>query len=169
MKKHKTILLLLFLVSVNSFVFGSSVVVQMSQYSAESLNETTLLIEDGVLGTLFDSGYIVTNLPPRINKSYESLREEMILDTKEIYMNTVISIGVQYYDFGLTKDDIVTVSDIKSVQLKIIDVRTKNELYSGLIKGEQKGQYETDIVAVKHFATSIGLEIKKQLEKTRLL
>ncbi len=167
MKKYISILLLLFLVSVNSFAFGTSVVIQMAQGSDDALKEATLLIEDGVLDILFDSGYIVTNLPACINKSYESLQEKMIQETKKIYMNTVVYIGVQYYDFGSSKDKIISVSDIESVQMKIIDVKTKNELYSGLITGEQKGQYETDIIAVKHFATSIGLEIKKQLEKTR--
>ena len=151
------------LISINVFGFGSSVVVQMAQFGDDNLIDTTILLEDGILDILFDSGYIVTNFPVSTNKDYKVLEKEMIFDARAGYMNDIVYIGVKYYNSK--SDTIITVADIESVQVKIINSKTKSVLFDGIIDGEQKGQYETDITAVKHFANSIGLEIKKQLGK----
>ncbi len=167
MKKIVTSLLVLFFIPVSVFSFGSSVVIQMAQHGTddETIKETTILIEDGILDILFESGYIVTNLPITVLLSYDSLQEKMISDAISAYMNTIVYVGVNYHDYSIAHDKTIAVSDIDTIDVKFINARKKSVLFEESIDGIQKGQYETDITAVKHFANSIGLEIKQQLEK----
>lgn len=167
MKKIVTRLLVVCFICSNCFSFGSSVVVQMSQLGVEGekIKDTTLLIEDGILDVLFESGYIVTNLPISINVDYSTQSKKMIENAKSAYMNTIVYVGLSYHNFGNAEDKTIVVSDIDFVDVKIVNAKTSAILFEGFIDGEQKGQYETDITAVKHFANSIGLDIKRQLEK----
>ncbi len=158
----KMVFVLFFVFS--TFAFAPSIAVQMAQHDIDrdTLRESTFILEDGILDTLFESGFIVSSLPISINKDTHSTQREIINQARLGYINYVVCIDVYYSSYGISAEEALTVTDIESIDWRIVNTSSLDVLSNGKILAPSKKSGETDVVAIKRFSNDVGVEIERE-------
>ncbi len=165
--KYICLKLLVLFAMVSAFSFAPSIVVQMAQHDTDrdTLRESTVILESGVLDELFDAGYIVSSLPTIINTdSNDSLKETINL-AREGYMSYVVYIDAHYIAYGFSGDETITVTDIESLEWNVVSTKDMSILGTGKFDDIYKHEGENDLAAMKRLSSDLGVEIKRIFEK----
>ena len=166
-KKPCGLFFLLFL-CVPFYTFASSVSVFMCQNDSavETLRETTFILESGILGILFDRGYIVSSEagvqnPNDVNEAFK----QALKNGKEGFFEYLVHVTVNYTTTVPENPAGGIFDDIKSIEWRI--VRLKN---AGVVADKKnivpvKYEAETDVRALKRFAGELGSDIETAIRR----
>ena len=164
MKNMKKRMLLILMLIGTSFCYARQVSFQIVQHnnSAEEVTEEAKVVEDALIGSFFDFGYIVTN-------SNASLAKNYVDDNKlwKIGMNEAVSGGSDYFvqvvlEFTEKFDETINknVMVLDKASYKINDTSVLDELGSGVMSCNLKINNPSDLAIV---TDSLIFEINKVL------
>ncbi|MGI5173989.1 hypothetical protein H0R92_10390 [Treponema sp. OMZ 840] len=152
------------------FSFASSVSVFMYQKDAgvDLLRGTTIAVENEVLETLFDSGYIVSSVAAaKTDADINQALAEALKNSAEGFFDIMVQITVRYNDIIPENPAKIVFSDIQSIDWRIFRVKNKTCIAEKKQDIGQKYEGETDSKALKRVAKEVGYAIEKILQGVR--
>ncbi len=167
MKSFFIIIVAIFILCSGAFAFSPSIVVQMAQHDSKSevLRESTFILENGVLDTFFEAGYIVSSLPTSINKEIKDILKETTQTAREGYMSYVVYINVYYRSYDIKIDETIAIDDIESINWQVVNAKDMSVLGEGKTQAPSKVPGENDLLAMRRFSNDLGADIKREFEK----
>ena len=161
---------MIFLLTASSFSFASSVSVFMCQKDGgtESLRAATVEIENGVLDTLFDRGYIVSSVAAaKSDADFDEAASKALQNSAEGLFDFMVQITVRYTDSVPENPSKIVFSDIQSIEWRIVRIKNNACIAEKMQMLEDKYEGETDLRAVKRVASELGSSIVKALRTAR--
>lgn len=161
---------MIFLLTASSFSFASSVSVFMCQKDGgtESLRAVTVEIENGVLDTLFDRGYIVSSVAAaKSGADFDEAASKALQNSAEGFFDFMVQITVRYTDSVPENPSKIVFSDIQSIEWRIVRIKNNACIAEKMQMLEDKYEGETDVRAVKRVASELGSSIVKALRTAR--
>ena len=161
---------MIFLLTASSFSFASSVSVFMCQKDGgtESLRAATVEIENSVLDTLFDRGYIVSSVAAaKSGSDFDEAASKALQNSAEGFFDFMVQITVRYTDAIPENPSKIVFSDIQSIEWRIVRIKNNACIAEKMQMLEDKYEGETDLRAVKRVASELGSSIVKALRTAR--
>lgn len=158
-------LLVIIFLGVSSLGFSSSVCILVTQHDdkVSVLKETTYLIESGIMDTLYDAGYIVSDIPTNINGENTSALKIAIESGKSGYLAYVIHIII-YYQTTMPDDPArVILEEIQGIDWEIVRIHDASFIYGEKNIVPMKNVGEGDVYAIERLAKQLGADIQNAL------
>ena len=163
MGKLKRLLILLFLVTGLSQAFAKQLCFQIIQHdkAADNITEESLVVEDQVLNSFFDYGFIVTNSNAAISASQsqnEKLFNQGLSEAFNGFADYFVQINL-YFEGG--EKEISKSSDLEKVTFKLARTNTGKIIAE---KSFNNAKHENKNDDLKKFSSSLAAEINKALQ-----
>lgn len=163
----KKILTVLFVMICSSFAFARQICFQVVQHdeSSDVVTEQSLVIEDQVLNSFFEKGFIVTNSPSVTSQSEsqdESLFKTGLGDAFYGYSDYFIQIKVFYEPRVGTLTDL---ANIKKIDWSVTEAKTGIKIVDETMADIKPVNKKTDMNRV---TSNLTVEINKVLNGNRV-
>ncbi|MGP1458977.1 MAG: hypothetical protein ACTTKL_06680 [Treponema sp.] len=149
-------------------VHAGSLAFQIVQHGGgfSEVAESSLIIEDEVMNTLFDAGFIVSNIPAALSSSQKD-DERLFLDGKDEAQansfDTFVSIHLFFKNQAVLDGKKAKLSNMSEISWKIAGVKSGVPTAEGS-KAIEKSKSGDSEAAVRDFARNFALNIRKMLK-----
>lgn len=166
MGKMKRLCILAFMLITSAACFAKQISFQIVQHddSAKDITEQSLTIEDEVLNSFFDYGFIVTNSDAKISGS-ESMDEKLykngVGEAFNGYSDYFIQINLFY---ERTEETLTKASDLKKVSFIVTAAKTGEKVASKSMENIKLEHKKDDL---KKISANLVTEINKTLKSNK--
>lgn len=157
-----------FLISIffSAVVFAKDVTVQIVQHggNTENVGETAMVLEDELLNSFFDAGYIVTNLPATMAYSddeNDDLNQKLFSETAAGGGDYAVQVRVYVNTNPNANPGNLRLVDIKKIEWQITTVKT-GQGKEGAMPGPSGKKVGVDD-SIRAYALSVSKNIVKSL------
>lgn len=166
MGKMKRLCLVAFMLVCSAACFAKQISFQIVQHddSAKAVTEQSLTIEDEILNSFFDFGYIVTNSDAKVSASEvqdEKFYKNGVGEAFNGFSDYFIQISLFY---ERTSETITAASDLKKVSYVVTAVQTGEKISSKAMENIKLEHKKDDL---KKVSASLVTEINKTLKSKK--
>ncbi|WP_428771132.1 hypothetical protein V1L52_04620 [Treponema sp. HNW] len=170
LKRAVHLFVLSFFLTVPACVSASSVSIFMCQKNSdvEALRASTLMIESGILETLFDRGHIVSSGEPAVfDSDIQEAAQKALKSSAEGFFEFMVQINVTYKDKMPENPAKIVFDDIENVDWRIVRVRNNRDIQEKRNIIPAKFENENDTQALRRFAQELGYAVANVIQGIR--
>ncbi len=170
-KKFLIILFLLLCASVSMYSYSVIVVLIQDDSTQTELRTTSRAIEDGLLGSFFDNGVIVSTEPIITEPQDAATVQKLIKLASQGRVNYILCLRVEYVKTASDTPNLMQLSDIASFKWELYDSSGDSKIAQSTYTPDPKslivdGEFETRI-ALEKICNALRTDIHTVIEEDR--